>query len=146
MAVKFLSAPAEHTEKRVIRMPTGRWAMRKMENSTHERQEGSGRNSNAGPRRVLMDLIQAQLAGLTTGAAFLSQWTEIATRYSEQVGKILIELARNPETYAKATANAMDEYRNYLGQMTTLPRISAIRFYSELERIRNATADVPPQN
>jgi hypothetical protein len=93
-----------------------------------------------------MDLIQAQLAGLTTGAAFLSQWAEIATRYSEQVGKILIELARNPESYAKATADAMDEYRTYLGQMTTLPRMSAIRFYSELARIRNATADRPPQN
>jgi hypothetical protein len=146
MAVKFLSAPAEPTEKRGIRLRTGRRAMRKMEDSTHERQQGSGRNPNAGPQRVIMDLIQAQLAGLTTGAAFLSQWAEIATRYSEQVGQILIELARNPESYAQATADALDEYRNYLGQMTTLPRISAIRFYSELERIRNATADVPPQN
>jgi predicted nucleotidyltransferase len=120
--------------------------MRKMEDATHERQKGNGRNQNAGPRRVIMNLIQAQLAGLTTGAAFLSQWAEIATSYNEQVGKILIELARNPESYAKATADTMDQYRNYLGQMTTLPRISAMRFYSELERIRNATADVPPQN
>src|SRR5262245_59009176 len=119
--------------------------MRNMEDSTHEGRNGNKRNQTAGPRSMIINLIQAQLAGLTTSAAFLNQWAEIATSYGEQVVKILIELAQNPESYTKATADIMDEYRNYLGEMTTLPTVSAIRFYSELERIRNATADLPPQ-
>jgi hypothetical protein len=93
---------------------------------------------------VISDLAQLQLAGLKTGAAFLSQWAEMTTRYSEQVGKTLSGLARDPKNYEQAAAEVMDEYRKYLGQLTNLPRISALRFYRELERIRHEIADAPP--
>ena len=92
---------------------------------------------------MTLNLAQVQLAGLATGAALVSQWAEMATRYIEQVGKTLIELVQGEANYEQAAANVMEEHRKYFGQMTYLPRISVLRFYSELERVQHEAAAAP---
>ena len=89
-----------------------------------------------------MTLAQAQLAALLTGAAFVKEWTEVTSRYGEQVYKSLIAPARSRKAYGEAAEEVMQEYQKYLRQMANLPRIYGLRFYSELQKIRDET-DVP---
>ena len=64
-------------------------------------------------------------------------WTGVTSRSGVEVGKTLMRLAQNRTGYGDAAAEVMDEYVKYLRQTTDLPRIYGLRFYSELERIRD---------
>ena len=93
----------------------------------------------ADPGEMMVTLTQAQVAALLTGAAFVKEWTEVTSRYGEQVFKSLMALAWSRKAYGGAAEEVMQEYQKYLRQMANLLRIYGLRFYSELQRIRDET-------
>jgi hypothetical protein len=91
-------------------------------------------------------LVEMERAGLTAGLAAFKQWATIATAYAEEVGSILIESTqgkRDQKEDKEAAVEILRKSKNYLSQISTLPRVSGLRFYSELERARKKTSSAP---
>jgi hypothetical protein len=107
---------------------------------TQERAPGSRPDERT--RRPLFRLAEMQIASLASGVAVMSQWADLAARYAKDLEGVLQAVDRKKIGYRDAMDRAMRDYQRYLGQATDLPRIYALRFYTELARVRDmAPAD-----
>lgn len=81
-------------------------------------------------RRMLIDLVHAELAALNAGTAALSRAMELTVRY--QIKGTACLLPPSEENDNGGTANALAVWAEWVEQMAALPRFAGMRFYHEL--------------
>ncbi len=95
----------------------------------------------AATRRMLARLVEIQVAALFAGAGLLNAWIDAAARFGERAGRRGIpvlrrEPASDPDELRDLCQDLGLEYERCVREMTQLPRIHGLRFYAELQRIR----------
>lgn len=88
-------------------------------------------------QKIVINLLQIQLASLTTCTALLNYSVEIAARHNEQVFKNIIALVRGDMDLEQAAESVIEEQQKYLGEVTYLSRRTLLRFYSEMARVQH---------
>ena len=86
------------------------------------------------------DALHLGAAGAITAAAVLSQWATLASRYVEDVGRVARELGAGSTTTQAAAGTVADAVVAYARDVADLPRLSSLRFYNELARLKGRAA------
>jgi hypothetical protein len=92
-------------------------------------------------RRGLANLVQIQVAGVLAGAGLLTGLIEMAAGLGDRMGRRTVPVVRGDGTGDRDELRDLcqelgGELERCLREMTQLPRIHGLRFYAELQRIR----------
>jgi len=85
-------------------------------------------------RGVLIEAARTQLAAVTAGIKFLSDWAQSADTYARAINDELAKLEAAGET-GDTVGRLTDLTREYLRNMTQLPSAAVKEFNSQLETI-----------
>jgi hypothetical protein len=85
---------------------------------------------------VSVDALHLATAGVITAAAAFSQWATLASRYVEDIGRTAGDLGTGSTTPQGAARAALESLMGYARDMAELPRLSTLRFSSELARLK----------
>ena len=85
---------------------------------------------------VPVDALHLATAGVITAAAVFSQWATLASRYVEHVGRAARDLGAGSATPQNAASAVLEGFVAYARDVAELPRLSGLRFYSELARLK----------
>jgi hypothetical protein len=93
---------------------------------------------------MLANLVEIQVAGLVAGAGFLSALIGVAAGFGERAGRRSLPTVRgraasDPDELRELCEDLGRELEHSVRRMTLLPRIHGLRFYAELQRIREET-------
>jgi hypothetical protein len=77
-----------------------------------------------------------QRAVLAAGAALTADWAGLLARCGEQASRDLVALGEPRRGVPEAGAVLLSALQQYLAGVADLPRITGLRFYAELERLR----------
>lgn len=92
-------------------------------------------------RRMLANLLQIQIAGVLAGAGLLTTLIDMAAGFGDRMGRRGIPVvrdgtARDPDGLRDLCQDLGGELERGVREMAQLPRIHGLRFYAELQRIR----------
>jgi hypothetical protein len=93
---------------------------------------------------MVVNLAEIQVAGLLAGAGLLKAWIDIGADFGERAGRRSIpvtrgEAASDPDALPHLCQDLLSEFERCARELTQLPRIHGLRFYAELQRIREAS-------
>jgi hypothetical protein len=83
-----------------------------------------------------VDALHLATAGVITAATAFSQWATLASRYVEHIGRTAGDLGAGSTTPPGAASALLDGFVTYARDLAELPRLSGLRFYSELARLK----------
>lgn len=89
-------------------------------------------------QEILMNAVEVQLAAFKAGIDFWVNWTEHATKFSEESIRRLNEIQSNPAESNRLLLEITDVSRETLRAMTNLPRHTAESFIGELDNFEHA--------
>ena len=96
----------------------------------------AGAMANDSSTGVPADALHIGAAGMLTAAAVFSQWAILASRYVEHIGRTAGDLGAGSTTPQGAASAALEGFVTYARDVAELPRLSILRFYSELARLK----------
>ena len=97
---------------------------------------------------ILVNAVEVQLATFRAGIDFWANWAELATKFSDESIRRLNEIQSNPDETNRLLLEITDASRETIRAMTDLPRNTAERFISELdkfEKSKNSSKSTSPR-
>ncbi len=91
-------------------------------------------------RQVVVAAARTELAAISAAISFWSGWVESAARYTEGLGQELSGIEDGTINSEEVVARLSDLSRQYLREMSDLPRSSVKQFTSELKKITQPKA------
>jgi hypothetical protein len=86
-------------------------------------------------RQVAVVAARTELAAISAAISFWAGWVESANRYTNGLGKELAAIEEGSFSSDEVVGRLTDLSRQYLRELTELPRASVKQFTSELEKI-----------
>ena len=96
----------------------------------------SARHTSPPTTGVPVDALHIATAGVITAAALFSQWATLASRYVEHIGRVAGDLGAGSTTPQNAASAVLESFVAYARDVAGLPRVSSLRFFSELARLK----------
>ena len=96
----------------------------------------SARSTSPPTTGVPVDALHIAAAGVITGATVFSQWAILASRYVEHIGRVAGDLGGGSTTPQTAASAVLEGFVAFARDVAELPRLSSLRFYSELARLK----------
>lgn len=86
-------------------------------------------------REILVEVAQTQLAAVSAAVRFWAGWAEAADKYTRSISEELARVDAEATDTGDLVGRLSDLTREYLRNMTELPRLAANHFDGELEKI-----------
>ncbi len=101
-------------------------------------------NSSKAPtddvRQVVVAAARTELAAISAAIGFWAGWVESADRYTQGLGRELAGIEDGSVNSDEVVGRLTDLSRQYLRELTELPRASVKQFTSELKKISQPKA------
>ncbi len=93
-------------------------------------------SNSSGIEDILTDTAEIQLATFNAGIEFWSQWVKQTTHLSKTLETKLDTFKKNPQKPADVLLEITETNREYLREMSNLPKDVARKFISEVDRLQ----------
>ena len=94
------------------------------------------KQSTSSVRDVLIDIAEVQLAGLTAGVAFWTEWTKHAQKFAKTASSTLADIRENPESGKAQLSGLSEASSGFLRSMMELPLVATDKFRDELGKMK----------
>jgi hypothetical protein len=89
-------------------------------------------------RNLMLEVARTQLAATTAALKFWGGWVETADKYAQKVSAELARVGEGTDDSDRFMGRLTDSSREYLREMSNLPKVAADYFASEMEKITKA--------
>ena len=93
-------------------------------------------SKSSGIEDILMDTAEVQLATFNAGIEFWSQWVKQTTQLSKNLEQKLDTFKKNPNKQADVLLEITETNREYLREVSGLPKDVAKKFIDEIDRLQ----------
>ncbi len=93
-------------------------------------------SKSSGIEDILTDTAEVQLATFNAGIEFWSQWVKQTTQLSKTLEKKLDTFKKKPDKPADVLLEISETNREYLREMSSLPKDVARKFITEIDRLQ----------
>jgi hypothetical protein len=94
-------------------------------------------------RQLLTDAVEVQLAALSAGVAFWTDWITQTSEFVQSATKTLASITSADHQTKDSILELVDAGRASLRAMTEIPRNTATRFIEELDKLHAEVAPAP---
>jgi hypothetical protein len=107
--------------------------------------KGASTNTREQITDIMVEVARTQLAAVTAALKFWSGWVESADKYTQKISAELARVSEGADDSGKFVGRLTDSSREYLREMTELPKLAVDHFASEIEKISKAVRKPAPK-